>query len=229
MLFKSAILTQASGSVGGITASRNRAGMYFRARAVPVNPNTAAQVALRVIFGNLATQWNVLTKPQRDAWTTYAINVPVTGKLGDPITLTGQQMYIRNNTARLQAGLPPVDDGPIDFSQDSLSSVSIGPVAATDLLTVIFEDTDGWVDEDDAGLLIYGSRQQGPAINFFKGPYRFAGVILGDNALPPTSPDVTINNAFALDVDNVVFCRAVSVRSDGRISPVQFIGPNIIV
>lgn len=36
-------------------------------------------------------------------------------------------------------------------------------------------------------MLVFGSRQCGPAINFYKAPFRHAKTILG-NATPPTSP-----------------------------------------
>jgi len=43
MKFKSPILSQASGSIAGITFSHNRGGMYVRARAVPTNPGSPQQ------------------------------------------------------------------------------------------------------------------------------------------------------------------------------------------
>lgn len=229
MKVRFSILSDASGSMGGITASRNRGGQYLRARVVPTNPGSGAQVEMRTIFGNLSSAWQTLTDDQREAWATYAINVPITDALGDPLTLTGQQQYVRCNSARLQAGLARVDDGPTIFALDSLSLVKVAPTAAADLYTTTFEETDDWVGEDAAGLLIYGSRELAPTINFFKGPYRFTGIIAGDATTPPTSPDVSITSLFALTEGNVIFNRCLSVRADGRISAVQFLGPNDIL
>jgi hypothetical protein len=228
MIFTSTILAGASGSINGLTFSRNRGGQYIRTRAVPTNPNTAQQAALRTIFGNLASAWQTLTATQREDWTTYAINVPVTNKLGNPLTLTGQQMYVRCNTPRLQAGFSRVDDGPKTFALDSLQTVSAAAVAATGKIGVVFDDTDEWLDEDDAGLLVYASRLVGPAINFFKGPYRLAGKIDGDSVTPPTSPDLSLDSPFALTAGLFQFYRFLSVRADGRISADQFHGPVIV-
>lgn len=225
MLFKSAIVTVASGSLGGITASHNRGGNYLRARVIPTDPGTGPQVTLRAIFGNLSSAWQTLTSFQREEWTTYATNVPITGPLGDPLTLTGQQMYIRCNTPRVQAGLTAIDDGPIVFALDSLAPVAADGVAVTNKISVDFDALDDWVNEDDAALLVYGSRQQAPSINFFKGPYQFAGAILGSSTTPPTSPDGTLSNQFQLDVGNNFFLRFLSVRADGRISAAQRVGP----
>ena len=228
MKVRFSILADASGSLGGLVASHNRGGQYLRARVVPTNPSTGPQVEMRVIFGNLASAWQTLTSDQREAWTTYGINVPITDAMGDPLTLTGQQMYVRCNSARIQGGLGRIDDGPTVFSLDSLSPVAISPTAAADLYSIAFEETDDWVGEDDAALLIFGSRELADTINFFKGPYRVQGLILGNLAVPPTSPDVSITSVFALTEGNVIFNRALSVRADGRISAVQFIGPNDI-
>lgn len=228
MKVRYSVLADASGSFGGVTASHGRAGQYLRARVVPTNPSSSAQVEIRTIFGNLASAWQTLTQDQRDAWTTYAINVPVTDTLGDPLTLTGQQMYVRCNTARIQAQLARVDDGPTIFALDSLSVVAITPSAAADQYSIAFEETDEWVGEDNAGLLIFGSREVALTINFFKGPYRAQGIIEGDATVPPTSPDTSITSLFALTEGNAIFNRALSVRADGRISAVQFIGPNEI-
>lgn len=227
MLVRFSILAAASGSMGGTTASHNRGGPYLRARTVPTDPASGFQVVMRTILGNLATAWQTLTLTQREAWATYAANVPTTNRLGDTVYLTAQQMYVRNNAARVQAGLARIDDGPVVYALDSLSPVAIAASAAADELSVAFEVTDEWVGEDGAGLLLYGSRQKSDTINFFKGPYRFTAIILGDLALPPTSPSVE-DSVFSLTEDNFQFSRVLSVRADGRISPSQFAGPNVI-
>lgn len=223
MLVKYSILGAASGKLGGIVASHNSGGDYFRTLGQPVNPATPAQVTVRNILANLAATWTLLSDTFRDGWETYAANVPVPGRFGDPINLSGQQMYIRNNVAREQAGLVRVNKPPTIFTNDTLSPVVIAPVEVTDILNIEFNVADGWVNDDDAGLLVYGSRQQNPSVNFFKGGYQFAGVIEGDSALPPTSPNITIASLFELTAGNHWFGRVLSVRSDGRISVPQLL------
>lgn len=229
MLVKYLDKSAASGSMGGQTASHNRGGMYLRARTIPVNPGSGFQQAVRTIFGNLATAWQVITPAQRAAWATYAANVPVLNRLGDPIVLTGQQMYIRCNSARMQAGLARVDAGPIVFAMDSLSPVTITPTDTGEILITAFLNTDDWANEDTGALLVYGSRQMAPTINYHRGPYRFAGKIDGNSVTPPTTPASTIISPHELDAGNVVFARVLSVRADARISPVQYYGPLTIV
>jgi hypothetical protein len=128
----------------------------------------------------------------------------------------------------MQAGLARIDDGPFEFALDSLSPVTIIGIESSDDLSVTFDNTDEWANEDDAALLIYTSRAKAPSINFFKGPYRFAGIVAGSGTTPPTSPDNSIASPFELTDGNKLFARVLSVRADGRISAAQRSGPNTI-
>lgn len=218
MLVKSALVTDASGSVGGLTWSRNRGGQYVRARVVPTNPNTSFQAAVRGFVSQLASLWvNTLTVAQRAAWDAYAINVSTQNRLGDDITVTGLNMYVRTNVPALQALFARQDDAPTIFD---LGDYTIPAIVASETLqqvAVVFTDTDDWVDEDDAGMLVYVSRPKNPSVNFFKGPYRFAGSIDGDSVTPPTSP-ANIAVPFPVVAGQKLFTRAQVLRADGRLS-----------
>ncbi|KKL82473.1 hypothetical protein LCGC14_1984380, partial [marine sediment metagenome] len=170
MLFKSQIFTQVSGSVGGLTFARNRAGMYTRARTVPVDPQTAQQIAVRANMATLVVRWGTtLTDAQRAVWETYAANTPVLDKFGDSVNITGQQMFLRSNLSRLQSPLLVVDDGPIVFNLGTFSPVAI--VTTTPIIvTVTFDNTDAWANEDD-GTVRLAIRPQNPGKNYFTGPY----------------------------------------------------------
>lgn len=218
------LLTQMSGSLGGITASHNRGGLYLRARAIPTDPGTLQQTAVRNIFGGLANRWQtVLTAAQRAAWDTYAANVPVVDTLGDPLQLTGQQHYVRSNTALEQAGLTVVDDGPVVMALGELSPVSVTIAGGGSVVSVTFDDADDWVGEDDAAMLVLASRQVSPAINYFKGPYRFAAKVDGSSTLPPIPP-ASVTSKFPYTSGNKGFIQVRAVRADGRLSSPQRVG-----
>ena len=218
MIFKSQVITQASGSVGGVTYSHNAGGMYQRARTIPTNPNSTFQQTVRAIFGNLANAWSTtLTAAQRALWADYAANVPVINALGDPINLNPLAMFVRCNTPRVQAALPLVLDGPTTFNLGDFTNPSFGFDATDDEVDVTFEATDAWAGEDDAGAIILASRPKAPTINFFKGPYRLAGIIAGDSVTPPTSP-AAITAPFEAVAGQKVFVRFIVSRADGRLS-----------
>ena len=223
MKFKSIIITQASGSVAGITFSRNRSGAYVRQRAMPTNPNSPQQQAVRAALSQLSILWqDTLTPAERTAWQTYADNVPVTDRIGESIFLTGLNHYIRSNVGRLQAVQPRVDAAPVIFNLGDFTAPGFELDQASAEVDVTFTDTDEWANEDDAAMFIFGSVAKDPTINFFKGPYRLLGSIEGDSITPPTAPAaITVNGAIA--VGQRMFFRAIVSRADGRLSS-DFLG-----
>ena len=227
MLITSPVISAGSGSIAGLTMSHNRGGMYLRSRAVPTNPNSTEQQAVRNAMSFLAAYWrNTLTELQRDAWTVYGANTAMVNKLGAQVFLTGQQQFIRTNVPRLQnAGLTVnslIVVAPTTYNLGNLTPCSIGAVDASDGdFEVNYDNTDDWATVVGSGLLVYASRPQDPSINFFRGPYRFAGEVAGDT-VPPTSP-ATIELPFAVTAGQKVFFRLRASRLDGRLSADQFL------
>lgn len=207
------------GSIGGTVFSKNRYGSYTRNRTIPVNPGSAAQTKIRACSGQIRDAWfNTLTTAQRAAWAVYANNVQVQNRLGETITLTGWNMFARTNLAMLYNDYDIVADAPTEFSlaeQDSTLAITVSE--ASQEISVAFDDTMTWCDEDGAALIIYASRPQNPTVNYFKGPYLVAGKIEGDSVTPPTTP-TTISVPFAVVEGQKVFAQARIVRADGRLS-----------
>ena len=228
MKFKSQIFTAVSGSVGGLTFAKNKGGLYTRARAIPTNPNTPAQVAARDALSTLVDAWtNILAESQRDAWRTYAANTPVVDVFGDPKLLTGQQMYLRSNQPRVRAGVPRVDPGPTIFNLGTFTTISIAiSAAAPNDIIVTFTTGDAWANVDGGFLFIGASRQQNQSISFFKGPFRQAGTIFGD-PVPPTSPK-TIVSDFPYALANKAFVTARAGQADGRLSTAQIVSTVVV-
>lgn len=222
MIFTSTLLAEASGRVGGLIFSHNAGGAYIRSAGTVTNPNTPAQVAVRDILSQLTSLWvSTLTQAQRDAWTLYATNVTLINRLGSPINVAGLNQYIRTNVPIIQAGFARQDAAPTIFDLGDFTAPGVQGEFATQRVSVIFAITDAWVDEDDAGLLIYASRPQNASINFFRGPYRFAGSIDGDAIAPPTSP-AFVPAPFPITVGQRIFVRSRVVRADGRVSSEAF-------
>jgi hypothetical protein len=211
-------MTEASGSTGGLVASRNRGGAYFRKRTVPVNPNSTFQQTVRSGLAFLAAAWgNVLTAEQRAAWDAYALNVPIADSLGAPRNVGGLGMYVRSNVPRINAGLTRIDDAPTIFDVGEFTAPVVGTVdASASTLSLAFTETDAWVNEEGSAMIVQISAGQNSTINYFKGPYRFAGNIEGGIA-PPTSPAV-LTVPFPVAVGQRVFVEAKVSRADGRLS-----------
>ncbi len=107
-----------SGSIGGTVYSRNRGGAYIRNRAIPTDPNTAAQQNVRAILATQSQGWADLTATQRASWKLWASQNPIVNALGNAITMSGHQAYIKLN-ARLDFDdqtlltVPPIVNAPL--------------------------------------------------------------------------------------------------------------------
>ena len=207
------------GSIGGTVFSRTRFGATARNRTTPVDPGTSFQMEVRAIMGQVRDAfYNTLTAAQRTAWTQYANNVSMSNRLGEPVNLTNFNHYVRTNVPRLHAGLDRVDDGPALFTtaeQDGTVAVSV--TAATKAVSVAFDDTLDWLDEDGGALVVYESAPMSPNINYFKGPFRYLGVIEGDGTTPPTTP-AAMTSAFEMTAGQKQFFQFRILRADGRTS-----------
>lgn len=220
MLFKSQVYTQASGSIGGVTYARNSGGMYTRGRGLVTNPNSPAQQSVRTDYGNLSSAWATLTAAQRESWRVYALNTPLTNRLGDALKLTGQQMFLKANSIRLQASAAIAADGPTTFGLATLSPIYVSAtVLGAGTADITFVATDGWATVVGGRLLVFASNQQKPTINFFKGPFKFVGAINGA-VVPPTSP-ATITIGPTPTAGNQIFFRFVASDATGRPSAEQ--------
>lgn len=230
MLFIPTIAGPMSGSLGGIVASHNKGGQYFRIRSIPTDPSTPSQVTVRGIISTLSNRWsNTLTQLQRDAWGVYAANVPRPNRFGGSQLLSGIAHYVRSNTPRLQADpggadLPVADDAPTIFNVGSYSQPTLGitPGSPGTASAIIFNVADAWVNDDDAAMLVYYGRPQNQGINFFKGPFRFGDSVLGDSVTAPTSPQIGAT-PFPLAVGVKAWARVNVTQADGRLGdPVIF-------
>lgn len=223
MKFKSALVTQVSGSIGGMTGSHNRGGLYFRARSIPTDPNTPFQARVRASMALLVNRWiTTLTTVQRDAWNVYATNVPLTGPLGDPITVSGLNMYVRSNVPRRAILAAIQDTAPTIFDTGLVGPVTLTNASqAAGTLDVNFDVTDAW-NLDGGFLIVQISRPQNLSINFFRGPYRIAAGLIGDTAMPLPSPQA-IAPPFPFVINQRLFGRLTASFPDGRYSNSQFL------
>jgi len=220
MKFKGTHISEASGSLAGVTYSHNRGGQYMRARAVPVNPNTLQQQAVRNYMASRSAAWgSVLTQGQRDGWEAYADQVLLTDALGEPRKATGLNHYVRCNVPRMQAAMAgsPLQVAPAIFDMGSYTNPVLGVVDQSDsTASIAYTNTDAWAIAVGGAMLVHASAGQSPGTAYFKGPYRYAGKVLGA-VVPPTSP-YACPLPFAVQVGQRVFVKLTFVQVDGRLS-----------
>lgn len=212
-------LSDISGKVGGVVYRRNRFGLCACAFVNPVNPNTTRQSTARSRLSNLAANWNeVLTEAQRQQWNQYAANVPWINRLGDTTYLSGFNMYCRSNAAILAAGGTVVANAPAEYTlpaQDETFDISIS--AATGEITVTFDDTRDWCDENGGFLSLQMGLPKQNNVSFFGGPWQSIGAIAGDSVTPPSTGDAKACS-YEVQEGQLVWVRARIIRADGRTS-----------
>ena len=127
-----------SGSQAVTTSSRNRFGQYRRTRAMPTQPRTAAQMAVRNNLVENSKAWGGLTDEQRAAWTSYAGDHPRVDSLGQTQTLTGHMMYVAVNGLILASGGTVIAEPPTgaaiatpDFSLTATTAAGLSGKVAT--------------------------------------------------------------------------------------------------
>lgn len=210
---------QMSGSIAGDTFARNRFGNYSRARTKPINPNTARQIAVRSALTELVARWaQVLTATQRTAWNLYASSVGMKNRLGEVVYLSGMNQYVRSNSFYPRYGLTPIDAGPTLFElPEKDPQFAVAASAASQEITVTFDDTMAWCSEDEAYFIMYQGQPQNAQRNFFGGPWRTIGYFEGDSIAPVVSP-LTKPVSFAVAEGQRIWCYARILRADGRLS-----------
>src|SRR5215831_537288 len=109
-----------SGPLAGQTNSRNRFGQYVRSRAVPVNPNSTFQAAVRSRLALNAAAWRALTDVQRAGWTSLGLQMVRTDSLGQSYNLTGFAAYCSVNNNNLAAGNAVVSTAPTFLTPSGL-------------------------------------------------------------------------------------------------------------
>lgn len=212
-------VVQMAGSIGGNTFARNRGGNYVRARTKPINPNTALQVAVRAALTFLTARWGqTLTAAQRTAWGLYAASVIMQNRLGESINLSGFNHYIRSNSILKVQGITLIDDGPTIFEipEADPTFAAVG-IEAGQTISVVFDDTQAWANEDEAYLFVFQGQPQNAQRNFFDGPWRFMNSIAGDGTTAPTSP-VVMPTVFAIAEGQRQTVYGRIARADGRLS-----------
>lgn len=220
------LISEGSGKVGGVVMARNRGGLYLRAWANPLNPNSPLQQEVRAGMAYIMSIWNsALMATHRDEWELYAANTPMLNRLGDTIYLTGQQHFARSMVSCYQAalagsGVVVVTDGPTTFGLPVAPASLVPTLSEASGLSLAYDDSQDWCDLDNSVMLVYQGRPRNPSRNYFRGPWRLAGYVDGDSVAPPSTPLVVsaANLPYTITEGQRVSLYARIRHADGRMS-----------
>lgn len=198
-----------SGSIGGTTFARSKAGAYARQWTKPVNPRSALQMARRSNVAWLSTYWSkTLTEQQRTDWRAYATGTTWTNKLGETITINGLAAFLQLNV--LQRLIPSViipdaptamgHGGGIDFSFAAESDTSKIQIAEPNI--AFDKDTERHNIWFFQGLPTEAGRLATP-----KG-FRYIGRVWG-SALNPLTFPYELDSAYTMQAGQLITLRAM--------------------
>lgn len=185
----SALVAQASGSVGGVTFSRGRGGAIARARVKPINPRSVLQSTRRANAAHLAKYWsNDLTQQQRDDWEAYSAGTNWNNKLGQSIEINGNAAFLRHNTLTIISGVSIRPAAPLAMGH--AGGVPFTFSAENDTGNIQMDLPTGSFDKDTEYhqlLLFMGLPTQPGQLTAPKG-FRYLGIVYGNSATPLTFP-----------------------------------------
>lgn len=184
MKFKPLLGTDLSGHIGGIVASHNTYGPYFRQRVRPANKKTPYQQQQRTAIAYTSQSWRSLDPLVQAAWN--AADVVKTSRKGDKVHLSGQAAFMYVNAIRARAlvqGIVPglITTPPTGDSQASLTPITTNPTSST-TVDLNLTPTDSW--RTAGGCLIVSAGLLTSNGQTYKTAALGAGFITGTQATP---------------------------------------------
>jgi len=202
MKFKSAIITDASGSLGGATFSKNKGGLFVRARIKGTNPQSDAQTAQRGQFAAISAAWRGLIDEQRAAWEAATAYFPYQDKLGQTKNYSGAQLY-----SKLNGGIRSATPGA------SLLTLPPSPVAIPTMTVTGFTATRETADMGFAGSYSPSTVPTGFKLVLYATAGISAGISSPQNSAYKKIQ--TINAAGTVEVDSGAYIAANGLAATG--------------
>jgi hypothetical protein len=215
------LTSYASGSVGDTVFARNQHGPYTRARTVPTNPNTPRQRRARRRWGEIAWRWHsILTPLERDSWTDYAAHRVVRSVSLRPTRLTGQQAHQRANVARQVGAFGWIRSAPSIYRDPQWTRPTAVTGGGSGFVLFTIDPTDEWATQNNAALVVFVGDGRPSTINFFKAPFRRAGLVRGFAVTPPAATQFVLD-PWGIVPANRRWFRSYAFLADGRVSPAR--------
>jgi hypothetical protein len=174
-------------SIGSTVYARNRGGAYARNRTFPTQPNTAAQIAQRNIFGDVSASWKTLTEAQRKAWINAATDFPYIDVFGNEKKYSGSVLFQKLNVNLTIIGSTTLTLPPIPIAFRAISTFTINTTADPETLPIF---SSPGTTLSDTKLIIYGTDTLSPGISFAKKYFRLIDVL-------PVSTNYNATDIFA--------------------------------
>lgn len=208
MKFRSTLFDQGSGSLSNMVILKSN---VIRARVIPANPNTTAQQTVRARLATIAGAWvNTLTDAQRDAWRAYALTVTKTNSIGQTVSISGLDAYVRTNTVMLQGGSTRLDTAPTASGSLVVPQITGLDIDATGAVTITYATALPATIKVNAST---SATNISPGRNSFTGPYRYR--VTGTGAASVT---LIVDTGETPTAGSTVAVRLIHFNTTGQVS-----------
>ena len=145
----SPMFTELSGSIGPHTYFKARSGLAVRERVTPRNDRTTRELAARNRMTTVSQAWSDKTESMRLAWNAAAALYIATNHVGEPMLLSGHQLWCAVQTLRLVAGL--TEDTTTPTARKAALVPTLASVAATNVSIASISNA---ADYDGADVIV---------------------------------------------------------------------------
>jgi hypothetical protein len=157
-----AVVSEIRGKIASSVFSRNRGGAIIRNRIKPINRRSVGQSTRRQVLGSLASAWRGLTQAQRDTWNSATGSFQIQNRLGQTISMSGEQLYVRMNANLVLIGASTINSAPAPFAFAIFTvSLAVEDPTVASTFTVTFTPTPMTAGNT---LAIFATRNLSPGI-----------------------------------------------------------------
>jgi len=160
-----------------------------------------------------------LTGAQRAGWESYAAQTPLVNRLGESITVSGFNMYVRTNAYLLGLALATKTNAPLTPGLSSLGTPSDPAIIASVSDGISFGTLGADATGTDLTIVQYGPPVS-PGTNFFRTPYSLfaSGITMVATGFADEPQTVTPGRYGPLVVGQLRPIRIRSMATDGKLS-----------
>lgn len=211
MKFTPLLAGNLSGKMGALVASHNRYGAYFRLHVIPTRSTTPEAIAAKARLALVSAEWKALTAVQRLSWNEWALENPVTDRIGARQQLTGNAAYVMLNARLRQAGGPSADTPPITVTPDPLLTLTLNGDIGTGAFDITFTGTPLAATEK---LWVRETVVNSQAINYVENLLRVVTISATAQASPLDNQTDVEGRFGTLTVGQVVHAQVSVLQSD---------------
>lgn len=216
-------IVEARGKLGGTVFTKNRSGAACRVKVTPVNHQSPDQQEVRVNFGGRSSAFRSLTQDQINAWNEAAASgFPITNIWGDPVHLTGANLYTSLNLNLAIVGVAAISDPPSAGTVSSPTGLAPAGLAgaATLFANAAFGPASDVVPANTA-LAVFATAPVSRGVSFVKSKYRLIDFLDAAEDTGTTNLNTAYSDKFgALVAGQKIYMQVVAInKTTGQAGP----------